>query len=172
MREAKKNISTEYLERLNASPFFIVVDYKGLKVEQFSELRTRLDGAKAELHVVKNRIFNIAAKEAGFADDLATNMSGQLAVVTGESEISSAAKILKNFESEFEMPSIRFGYMGETRLDEGEVKFIADLPSMDVLRAQIVGVIQAPAQKLATLLNVPGSQLAQVIKAKAEKDEN
>jgi large subunit ribosomal protein L10 len=95
-----------------------------------------------------------------------------LAVVTGESEISSAAKILKNFESEFEMPSIRFGYMGETRLDEGEVKFIADLPSMDVLRAQIVGVIQAPAQKLATLLNVPGSQLAQVIKAKAEKDEN
>ena len=171
MREAKKNISAEYVERLNASPYFIVVDYQGLKVDQFAELRQRLDGAEAELHVVKNRIFSIAAKEAGVDGDLRSELSGQLAVVTGTAEISAAAKILKNFESEFEKPGIKFGYMGETRLDEKEVKIIADLPSIDELRAKIVGVVQAPAQKLATLINTPGTQLAQVIKAKAEKGE-
>ena len=171
MREAKKNISAEYIERLNASPFFIVVDYQGLKVDQFEELRTRLDETKAELHVVKNRIFNIAAKEAGVAEDLISDLKGQLAVVTGEAEISAAAKILKNFESEFSKPGIRFGYMGETRLDESQVKIIADLPSLDELRSKIVGVIQAPAQKLATLINTPGTQLAQVLKAKSEKGD-
>jgi large subunit ribosomal protein L10 len=171
MREAKKNISAEYIERLNASPFFIVVDYQGLKVDQFEELRTRLDETKAELHVVKNRIFNIAAKEAGVAEDLVSDLKGQLAVVTGEAEISAAAKILKNFESEFSKPGIRFGYMGETRLDEAEVKIIADLPSLDELRSKIVGVVQAPAQKLATLINTPGTQLAQVLKAKSEKGD-
>jgi len=59
--------------------------------------------------------------------------------------------------------------MGETRLDANEVKVIADLPSLDVLRGKILGVLQAPAQKLAVLLNTPAGQLAQVIKAKAEK---
>jgi large subunit ribosomal protein L10 len=102
MREAKKNISAEYLERLNASPYFIVVEYQGLKVDQFADLRQRLDGAQAELHVVKNRIFNIAAQQAGIEGDLATDLKGQMAVVTGEAEISAAAKIIKNFESEFD----------------------------------------------------------------------
>ena len=92
-------------------------------------------------------------------------------MVTGEAEISAAAKILKNFESEFSKPCIRFGYMGDTRLDESEVKIIADLPSLDELRAKIVGVVQAPAQKLATLINTPGTQLAKVIKAKSEKGD-
>ncbi|MEK9864277.1 MAG: 50S ribosomal protein L10, partial [Verrucomicrobiota bacterium] len=143
MREAKKNISAEYLERLNASPYFIVVEYQGLKVDQFANLRERLDGAKAELHVVKNRIFNIAAKEAGVEADLAGDLKGQVAVVTGESEISAAAKIVKNFESEFEKPSIKFGYMGATRLEAAEVKVIADLPPLETLRGKILGVLQA-----------------------------
>jgi large subunit ribosomal protein L10 len=101
--------------------------------------------------------------------DLAGDLKGQVAVVTGESEISAAAKIVKNFESEFEKPSIKFGYMGATRLEAAEVKVIADLPPLETLRGKILGVLQAPAQKLAVLLNTPASQLAQVIKAKSEK---
>ena len=68
MRPEKQNLSKEYITRLNASPFFIVVDYKGLKVGQFTELRKRLAKAGAEAHVVKNSIFRIAAKETGRAD--------------------------------------------------------------------------------------------------------
>ena len=99
------------------------------------------------------------------------DLKGQLAVVTGESEISATAKIVKNFESEFTKPSIRFAYMGNSRLDESQVKIIADLPSLDALRGMIVGAVQAPAQKLATLINTPGTQLAQVLKAKSEKGD-
>ncbi len=65
MRAEKQIISTEYLDRLNSSPFFIVVDYTGLKVGPMTELRKRLHKAGAEIHVVKNSIFRIAAKEAG-----------------------------------------------------------------------------------------------------------
>ena len=68
MRAEKKFITSEYVARLNASPFFIVVDYRGLKVEHMTELRKRLNKAGAEVHVVKNSIFRIAVKEAGVAD--------------------------------------------------------------------------------------------------------
>jgi len=88
MRPEKQNITKEYLVRLNASPFFIVVDYKGLKVSHFNELRKRLTKTSSELHVVKNSIFRIAAKEAGIAD-LNGALTGQLAVVTGQRDVSA-----------------------------------------------------------------------------------
>ena len=169
MREAKKYITEEYLGRLSNSPFFVVVDYTGLKVAHFGELRNRLRGNEAEIHVVKNRVFKVAAKESGV--DLTGTMKGQLAVVTGANDLAATAKVLKTFESEFEKPKMQFGYMGEQRLETDELKQIADLPPLDVLRAKIMGVLNAPAQKLATLINTPGTQLAQVIKAKAEKGE-
>src|SRR5271169_4515266 len=101
MRLEKQNLTKEYLTRLNASPFFIVVDYKGLKVSHLTELRKRLQKAGAEIHVVKNSIFRIAAKEAGVAD-LNDALAGQLAVVTGQKDISAAAKAAKNFGAEFD----------------------------------------------------------------------
>ena len=68
MRAEKQNLTKEYLARLNASPFFIVVNYQGLKVGPITELRKRLNKAGAEIHVVKNSIFRLAAKEAGVAE--------------------------------------------------------------------------------------------------------
>src|SRR5205807_10044833 len=99
MRAEKQYITKEYLARLNASPFFIVVDYKGLKVGPMSELRKRLAKAGAEMHIVKNSIFRIAAKEVGVAD-LGATLAGQIAVVTGQKDISAAAKTVKNFAAE------------------------------------------------------------------------
>lgn len=168
MRAAKKFITSEYVARLNASPFFIVVDYTGLTVPHFNELRTRLRKSGAEAHVVKNSIFRIAAKEAGFAD-LSGTLAGQLAVVTGNKDVSAAAKTLKNFTAEFEKPKLKFGHLGNKRLESVELLALAELPSLDVLRGKLLGALQAPAQKLAALINTPGSQLARVIKAKADK---
>jgi hypothetical protein len=96
MRPEKQNLTKEYLARLNASPFFIVVNYKGLKVSQLTELRKRLHKAGAEIHVVKNSVFRVAAKEAGVGD-LNGALGGQLAVVTGQRDISTAAKVVKTF---------------------------------------------------------------------------
>ena len=170
MRTEKKILTEEYVERLNASPFLIVVDYKGLGVGQFSELRQRLRQASAEVHVVKNSVLLLAAKEAGIAD-LTGTLTGQLAVVTGEQEIAVTAKVLKNFHSEFEKPQLKFGYSGDQRLEKAELETLADLPPLDVLRGMFLGTLQAPATKLARLLNTPATQLAQVLKARVEKEQ-
>src|SRR5579859_2077068 len=140
MRAEKKFLTTEYVARLNASPFFIVVGYTGLKVAHLTELRKRLVQAGAEVHVVKNTVFNVAAKEAGLAD-LNGSLAGQLAVVTGKKDISSAAKVVKNFAAEFDKLKLKFGYLNNQRLDDTSIIALADLPSLDVLRAKIMGLL-------------------------------
>ena len=171
MRAEKKYITKEYLARLNASPFFLVVDYKGLTVGQFTELRKRLTKAGSEVHVVKNSIFRIAAKEAGVAD-LSGTLAGQLAVVTGRRDVSVAAKALKTFQSEFEKPRLKFGYLNNQRLETAELMALADLPSIEVLRGKLLGLLQAPAAQLARLLNTPATQLARVLQARIDKGAN
>ena len=170
MRAEKKFLTNEYVARLNGSPFFIVVGYQGLKVSHLNELRKRLTKAGAEIHVVKNTVFCVAAKEAGVAD-LNGALTGQIAVITGQKDISAAAKALKNFAAEFDKLKLKFGYLNNQRLDEASVLVLAELPSLDVLRAKLLGLFNAPATKLATLINTPATMLAQVIKAKAEKAE-
>jgi large subunit ribosomal protein L10 len=168
MRAEKQNLSKEYLARLNASPFFIVVDYKGLTVVHLTELRSRLKKANAEIHVVKNSVFRIAAKEAGVAD-LNGSLAGQLAVVSGQKDISTAAKVVKTFGKEFERLKIHFGYLNNQRLEQSDIVKLADLPSVEVLRANLLGVLQAPATTLVRLLKTPSSQLARVLQARSEK---
>lgn len=170
MRAEKQIITAEYKARLNNSPFFIVVDYKGLKVGPITELRKRLAKAGAELHVVKNNIFRIAAKEAGVAE-LNGALTGQVAVITGQKDVSSTAKVVKTFASEFEKPKIKFGYLNNKRLEGAEITALADLPSIEVLRAQLLGLLNTPATRLVRLLQTPATLLAQVLKAKAEKDQ-
>jgi large subunit ribosomal protein L10 len=170
MRPEKQNLTQEYLARLNASPFFIVVDYKGLKVSQITELRKRLSQAGAEVHVVKNSIFRIAAKEAGIGD-LNGSLGGQLAVVTGKKDISVAAKVVKKFGTELDRLKVHFGYLNNQRLQQADIMTLADLPSMEVLRGGLLGVLMAPASQLVRLLNTPATQMARVLQARAEKQE-
>jgi large subunit ribosomal protein L10 len=170
MRAEKKFIGNEYVTRLNASPFFIVVDYRGVTVKHFNELRKRLRGAGAEAHVVKNSIFRIAAKEANVADLASASLAGQIAVITGQKDVSAAAKVLKNFQAEFEKPKIQFGYLNNARLETKQLQELADLPSLDVLRSKLLGMLQAPASTLVRLLNTPGAQLARVLQARVDKE--
>ena len=159
MRAEKKLLTGEYVARLNASPFFIVVGYQGLKVAHLSELRKRLTLAGAEIHVVKNTVFNVAAKEAGIGE-LNGSLAGQIAVVTGKKDIFVASKALKNFAAEFDKLKLKFGFLDNKRVEPATLMAYADLPSLEVLRAKLMG-----------LLNTPGTQIAAVIKAKAEKVE-
>lgn len=169
MRAEKQNISNEYVARLNASPYFIVVDYRGLKVAPLTELRKRLHKVGAELHVVKNSIFRVAVKESGI--DLGSSMVGQTAVVTGKKDVSAAAKVVKTFSAEFDKPKIKFGYLNNARLETADVMALADLPSLEVLRAKILGLLQAPAGKLVSVLAAPGAQLARVLQARVDKGQ-
>jgi large subunit ribosomal protein L10 len=168
MRAEKQIITSEYVKRLNASPFFIVVDYRGLKVGPITELRKRLVKAGAEMHVVKNSLFRLAVKEAGVVD-LGAALAGQLAVVTGPKDVSAAAKVVKTFGLEFTKPKIKFGYLKNRRLETDEILALADLPSIEVMRGRLLGVLSGPATKLAVLLNTPATQLARVLKGRQEK---
>lgn len=170
MRPEKQNLTKEYLARLNASPFFIVVEYRGLKVTHITELRKRLSKAGAQVHVVKNSIFRIAAKEAGIADFNGA-LSGQLAVVTGQRDISAAAKVVKTYGAEIDRLKVQFGYLNNQRLGQPEILTLADLPSIEILRGKFLGLLSAPATKLVQLLNTPAGQLARVLKAHQEKLE-
>ena len=170
MRAEKKIVTQEYVARLNASPFFIVVDYRGLSVAQFTELRKRLRKAGSEVHVVKNSMFRIAVQEAGIGD-VAGSMAGQLAVATGQKDISASAKVLKSFQAEFDKPKIKFGYLGDRRLELADIQALADLPSLEVLRSKFLGLLQTPAGQLVRLLNEPASRLARVLQARVDQGQ-
>jgi large subunit ribosomal protein L10 len=171
MRAEKQFVSKEYITRLNSSPFFIVMDYRGLTVTNFTELRKRLRGAGSEVHVVKNSIFRVAAKEAGLAEMNKGALAGQLAIVTGQKDVSGAAKVLKKFVTEFSKGAVQFGYLNNQRLENKELMELAELPSLEVLRAKLLGTLQAPAAQLARVISMPGQQLARVIQARVDKEQ-
>jgi len=168
MRTEKKSLAQEYLRRLNASPFIIVVEYTGMKVGHFGELRARLGKIGAEMHVVKNSVFRLAADESGLPD-LSGLLTGQRAVVTGQRDISAAAKVLKTFQAEFERPKMQFGCLGNQPLDKAALLTLADLPSLDVLRGQLLGTMQAWQGRLVRLLQTPAGHLARVLQRRAEE---
>lgn len=168
MRHEKTYIVSELQERLDQSPFLLLIDYIGLTVEQFGELRARLSVAGARCTVVKNTFIKQAARESGLPD-LGENLTGQTAIVTGESDVCAAAKVLKNFASEFDKPAVKVGVLRGGLLTPEDVKSLADLPSREILLAQLLGVLQAPATKLARVLNEPATAFARLLKAKAEQ---
>jgi large subunit ribosomal protein L10 len=167
MRPEKANIVKDLKDQLNASPFLLVADYTGLKVDQFAELRTRLDAVGAECHVVKNTMLRIAATELGLPD-MSASLSGQTAIVTGEQDICATAKIIKTFSAEFKKPVVRVGILDSALLSADQVSAMADLPPLPVLQAQLLGLLNSPAARLARTLNEPGASLARVLKAKVE----
>jgi large subunit ribosomal protein L10 len=170
MRAEKQHITQEYTGRLNSSPFFIVVDYQGLKVGHITELRKRLSKAGAQMLVIKNSLFYIAAKEAGVAD-LSGALGGQLAVVTGQRDLSTAAKAIKTFRAEFDKPKIKFGYLNNQRLESKDILTLADLPSIEALRSKLLGLFKTPQTRLVQLLNTPSRQLARVLQAWVDKEK-
>ena len=168
MKAEKTLLIEDLLARVNASPFLFVVDYTGLKVDKFAELRKRLSACGAEIHVFKNTLVKKAAERAGFPGDLGAHLVGQSAFVTGAQDVCAAAKILKNFTAEFTKPVVKVGVLDGNLLDANGIKALADLPSKEVLQSQLLGVLQAPASKLVRLLNEPAASLARVLQAKAD----
>ena len=168
MHTEKASIVADLNTKLNASPFLFVTDYAGLKVDQFSDLRTRLHNVGARCHVVKNTFLRLAVKEAGLPE--LGELSGQTAVVLGDKDVAAAAKVLKTFAAEFKKPTVKTGIVDRLVVSPDQIQAIADLPSREVLLATLLGVLNAPASKLVRVLNEPASSLARLLKAKAEKD--
>lgn len=168
MREEKKVILENMLGWLRQSPFVIVTDYKGIKVDEFAELRKRLAEVGAEAHVVKNTFLRRALSEEKLPE-MTGDLKGQTAVVYGKSDVCAAAKVIKNFAAEFQKPQIRAGLVDKALLGKDAILTMASLPSREVLLAQLLALIQAPASKLVRLVQTPAGQLARVVQEKAKK---
>ena len=168
MRPEKPTIVEDVKLRLNNSPFLIVVEYGGMNVNHFAELRNRLGVAGASLTVIKNTFLRRSIKDAGLPE-LDAHLTGQTAFVVGDKDICASAKILKTFAAEFEKPKIRVGILDNSILETAQVIALADLPPKEVLQAQLLGLLLSPATKLVRTLNEPGASLARVLAAIAEK---
>jgi large subunit ribosomal protein L10 len=151
MNPDKKIIINGLLDRVNASPYLIVIDYTGLTVQQFTELRNRLSAAGSACTVAKNSYMRKALTEAGLPD-LGSDLVGQTAFITGDSEVFSAAKTLKNFEKEFKKPEMKVGLLGNAILDTEKLRAIADIPSREAVLSQLLATILEPATRIARVV--------------------
>ncbi|MEO5754421.1 MAG: 50S ribosomal protein L10 [Chthoniobacterales bacterium] len=169
MRPEKANIVSDLSEKISRSPFMLVTDYQRMKVDHFGELRNRLAPTGAEVHVVKNSFLKRAMTASGMPD-VAEQLTGQTAVVTGDKDVAPVAKVLKTFAAEFKIATLKIGVVDKIILSTAEVETLADLPTREVLLSQFLGVLLAPATKLVRTLNEPAASLARLLNAKAQKE--
>ena len=168
MRPEKASIVSELSEALKRSPFVLVTDYRGMKVADFGELRNRLALTGAEVHVVKNSFLKLAMSDSGFPE-VSDQFAGQTAVVTGEADVAPVAKIFKTFATEFKLAALRVGFVDRAVLSTAELETLAELPTREILQAQLLGLLLSPATRLVSLFNEPAAALARLLSAKAEK---
>ncbi len=169
MNPDKQYIIDELFERVNSSPFVLVVDYTGMTVPEFDELRTSLVENGAECHVAKNTYMRKALETAKLPD-ISEHLLGQTAFVTGEQDVCAAAKAIKDFGKKHKKAEVKAGILDGDILDASQINALADLPSREVLLSQLLAVINAPASQLVRTLNEPAASLARIINAKHSED--
>jgi large subunit ribosomal protein L10 len=170
MRPEKASIVSDLSEKLNRSPFLLVTDYKQMKVDQFGELRNRLAPAGAEVRVVKNSFLKRAMADSGMPD-VGDKLTGQTAIVMGDKDVAPVAKILKAFAAEFKIAALKIGVIDKAVMSTSDVEALAELPSREVLLAQLLGLLQAPGTRLVRILNEPAAAFARLLKAKGDKGD-
>ena len=147
----------------------VVAHYKGLTVADMQKLRAQMKQAGATVKVAKNRLAKIALEGTDVAS-IAPLMKGPTLIAYSGDPVA-APKVAVDFAKANDKLVILGGAMGKTALDPNGVRSLATLPSLDELRGKLVGLIQAPATKLAQLANAPAAKLARVFGAYAAKDE-
>ena len=170
-RASKEKIVSSLNKAFDESNFLIVTQNEGLTVEEMSSLRNTLrEEADTSFRVAKNSLAKIAVDNTS-AKSIETMFNGPTAIAFSN-ELTSSPKIIVDFAKDNEKLSIVGGMMDGELIDSEVIKKLANLPTMDELRAKIIGVLSAPATKIAGILTRPGGQLAQVIQAKSQLPES
>jgi large subunit ribosomal protein L10 len=168
-RAAKAELVTTLSEVFKASNVVVVAHYAGLTVSQMQTLRRQMKQVGASVKVTKNRLAKIAL-EGTNAASIAPLLKGPTLVAFSGDPVA-APKVAVDFAKAHEQFVILGGAMGTTALNPDGVKALASLPSLDELRAKLVGLIQAPATKIAQVVNAPAAKVARVVQAYAAKGE-
>lgn len=169
MERAKKEaLVAELHQTFEETDLLVVTQQVGLTVAEASELRRQMREAGASYKVTKNRLAKLALKGTKF-EHLAEIFTGPTAIAYSVDPVA-AAKVAVEFANKNGKLSIVAGALGDKELDASAIKALARLPSLDELRGTIVGLLQAPATKLARITQAPASQLARVLNAYATKE--
>jgi len=168
-KKRKQELVGEYRELLSKSKAVIITEYTGLTMKQLDDLRSKVREVGGEFHVVKNTLGHLAFEEAGFpvSEEL---FEGSTAAGFAFEDAAALAKTMNSFTRANDALKIKGGYLDMRPMKAAQVVALADLPSLPVMRAQLLGTIMAPASQLARVLAEPARQVAAVVKAYAEKD--
>ncbi|MBV9531033.1 MAG: 50S ribosomal protein L10 [Bradyrhizobium sp.] len=167
-RAAKKEQVASLNGVFRDSQTVVLAHYSGLTVAQMQTLRKQMKQAGAAVKVAKNRLVKIALEGTGAAV-IVPLLKGPTVIAYSRDPVA-APKVANDFARTNDKFVILGGAMGATALTPDGVKALASLPSLDELRAKIIGLIQAPATKVAQVVNAPAAKLARVVQAYAKKD--
>jgi large subunit ribosomal protein L10 len=153
-RSDKEKEVKNLTDKLAKSKGAFVVDFKGMKVEQVTNLRKKLHTSESEMKVVRNTLARRALKDHPAVEKaLTTSLRGTNALVFSYGEVNATAKVLADFAKDVEVLQIKTGVMDGEAMDTAKITFLATLPGKDQLRAQFLGVLNAPGSKLARCIN-------------------
>jgi large subunit ribosomal protein L10 len=167
-KQKKVELVAGYVEQIRRSKGVILADYRGLTVGDVSQIRTTMRSVGSKLQVVKNRLLVLALKEVGLSvpDEW---LIGPTIVSFCYDEVPPVAKALTDAAKDFEALQIKGGILGASAIDANQVRTIADLPSREVLLAQVLGTINAPATQVAGVVVSGVRQVLNVLQAYVDK---
>lgn len=168
-RAEKREFVTSLNEAFSNAGSVVVAHYAGITVAQMSDLRSKMRAAGGTVKVAKNRLAKIALQ--GTESEGITELFKGQTLIAYSADPVAAPKVASDFAKGNGKLVILGGAMGSTALDADGVKALATMPSLDELRAKIVGMISTPATRIAQVVNAPAGQLARVFGAYARKDE-
>jgi large subunit ribosomal protein L10 len=168
-RAEKREFVTELNEVFKASGSVVVARYAGITVAQMNDLRSKMRAAGGTVKVARNRLAKIALQ--GTESEGMTDLFQGQTLIAYANDPMIAPKVAMDFAKTNDKLVVLGGSMGATTLSADAVKSLATLPSLDELRAKLLGLLNAPATRVATVVAAPASQLARVFAAYAKKDE-
>ncbi len=167
-KQRKQALVQQYRELVGKSEGIILASYSGLPVKDLERLRRKVRDLGGEFHVVKNRLARLTLLEAGLtiADEA---LEGATAVGFAPDEPVALAKVIVDFTKESDRLKVKAGVVNGVVYDGGQILRLAETPPLPVLRARLLGLLNAPATRLAGVLSAPARQISTVIKAYADK---
>ncbi len=169
--ESKQQIVEELKVLLGASEMALVLDFKGLSIKEMSDLRTRLRASNGICKVTKNTLMRRAIDGNSAWSELDSLLTGTNAFVLIKGDVGTAVKAVQSFQKDTKKSEVKGGLFEGKLLSQNDVKAIGELPSKEVLLAQIAGAINAVATKLAVGINEVPSGLARALKQHADSGE-
>jgi len=166
-KKQKNELVSQYSNWLEKSEAVFMVEFNKMTMKEVDSLRAKVRDAGGEVHVVKNTLMSLALKSTDMPVD--TKMVGSSLAGFSHSDPPMLAKIFSDAAKNSEIFKIKGGYLGVRALSAVEVKALADLPPLPVMRATLLGLLQTPASKLVRTLAEPARSLASVLKAYADK---